>query len=73
MGGADRGGSESVEHPRLRELLTRMIARYGDRLRIWPAAVHVHHAYKSGLLEHVLTIMDLVTFLADRYGARRDL
>ena len=24
------------------------------RLRVWPAARHVHHAYRSGLLEHVL-------------------
>ena len=25
-----------------------------DRLRIWPAAQNVHHAYRSGLLEHIL-------------------
>jgi 3'-5' exoribonuclease len=63
----------SVEHAQLRVLLARMIERHADRLRIWPAAVHVHHAYRSGLLEHVLMIMELVTFLAARYGARRDL
>jgi 3'-5' exoribonuclease len=33
----------------------------------------MHHAYRSGLLEHVLKIMEVGAFLAERYGARRDL
>jgi 3'-5' exoribonuclease len=63
----------SVEDPAIRELLTTIVAQHGERLRIWPAARQVHHAYRSGLLEHVLAIMDVVVFLADRYGARKDL
>lgn len=63
----------SVEDPAIRQLLTTIVARHADRLRIWPAARQVHHAYRSGLLEHVLAIMDVVVFLADRYGARKDL
>jgi len=47
--------------------------KQGDRLRIWPAAQTVHHAYRGGLLEHVLKIIDSVVFLADAYGANRDL
>jgi 3'-5' exoribonuclease len=43
------------------------------RLRVWPAARQVHHAYRSGLLEHVLKIMDVAVPLAETYGARRDL
>ena len=38
-----------------------------------PAAVTVHHAYRGGLLEHILKIMEVASFLADAYGARRDL
>jgi 3'-5' exoribonuclease len=62
-----------IQHPQLRELLTRIVATHGDRLRIWPAARQVHHAYRGGLLEHILKIMEVVVFLADAYGASRDL
>lgn len=56
----------------VRELLTRLVAKHADRFRIWPAAQTVHHAYRGGLLEHVLKIIDSVLFLADAYGADRD-
>ena len=57
----------------LRDLLTRVVSANADRFRIWPAARQVHHAYRSGLLEHVLKIIEIGSFLAERYGARRDL
>jgi 3'-5' exoribonuclease len=63
----------SVDSSWIRDLLTRIVERHGDRLRIWPAARQVHHAYRSGLLEHVLQIMQVGVMLADSYGARRDL
>ena len=63
----------SVGDPAIRQLLTTIVTQHADRLRIWPAARQVHHAYRSGLLEHVLAIMEVVVFLADRYGARKDL
>jgi len=63
----------SVEDVHIRELLSRTVQRNAERLRIWPAARQVHHAYRSGLLEHVLKIMDVAVFLADAYSARRDL
>ncbi len=61
-----------VSSPAVRELLTRVVAKQGDRLRIWPAAQTVHHAYRGGLLEHVLKITESVIFLGDAYGANRD-
>jgi 3'-5' exoribonuclease len=63
----------SVEDSAIRQLLTTIVTQHADRLRIWPAARQMHHAYRSGLLEHILAIMDVVVFLADRYGARKDL
>jgi 3'-5' exoribonuclease len=63
----------SVNSDPLRSLLSAVVARHGDRLRVWPAARQVHHAYRSGLLEHVLKIMEVAVFLADAYGLRRDL
>jgi 3'-5' exoribonuclease len=63
----------SVQQPQLREVLTRLVAKHGDRLRVWPAARQVHHAYRGGLLEHILKIVEVSVFLAETYGARRDL
>ncbi len=63
----------SVRQPALRDLLSTMVERHGDQLRIWPAARQVHHAYRGGLLEHILKIMEIGSLLADAYGARRDL
>lgn len=62
-----------VESPFVRELLTRITTTHADRLRIWPAAQAVHHAYRGGLLEHILKIIDTVKFLAEAYAANRDL
>jgi 3'-5' exoribonuclease len=63
----------SVQDAGLRQLLERVVERHGDRLRRWPAARQVHHAYRGGLLEHVLKIMEVAGGLADQYGLRRDL
>jgi 3'-5' exoribonuclease len=67
------GRIDSVQDPGLRALLRAIVEQQADRLRIWPAARTVHHAYRSGLLEHILKIMEVSLFLADQYGARRDL
>lgn len=63
----------SVERPELRMLLSRVVATHEAKLRVWPAGVKVHHDYRSGLLEHVLKIIEVSTGVADAYGARRDL
>lgn len=63
----------SVESPFVRELLQRVLDVHGEQLRIWPAAQAVHHAYRGGLLEHVLKIIDGVSYLATSYQANRDL
>jgi 3'-5' exoribonuclease len=67
------GRLAGVQDPALRELLCSLASAHESRLRIWPAARQVHHAYRSGLLEHILTIMEVGSFLARQYGAREDL
>ncbi|MEP6914134.1 MAG: HD domain-containing protein [Acidobacteriota bacterium] len=64
---------ERVGNHWLRELLTAVLARHGDRLRIWPAALTVHHAYRGGLLEHILKIAETGEAIALAYGADPDL
>jgi len=63
----------AVSDPHIRHLLESIVARHGDRLRVWPAARVVHHAYRGGLLEHVLQMMTVLDALAGIYDARKDL
>jgi 3'-5' exoribonuclease len=62
-----------VRRPELRALLERILAKHGAKLKIWPAAVTVHHAYRGGLLEHVLKIIQVGTGIADAYQVDRDM
>jgi 3'-5' exoribonuclease len=62
-----------VGDPFVRALLDRVVARHGERLRTWPAAQLVHHAYRGGFLEHVLAIARVTLGLAAAYDARADL
>ena len=56
----------------VRQLLSAILDRHGDRLRVWPAALMVHHAYRGGLLEHVLKLAEAATPCGS-YGADADL
>jgi 3'-5' exoribonuclease len=67
------GRLQNVGHPALRALLLRVAEQHAERLRLWPAARQVHHAYRSGLLEHILKIMEVGDGMAAAYGANRDL
>ena len=62
-----------VENRWVRELLTRVLAAHGDRFRVWPAALTVHHAYRGGLLEHVVKLAEVGEVLARAYDADPDL
>ncbi|CAN5414023.1 HD domain-containing protein [soil metagenome] len=64
---------EGVENHWIRQLLTDVVERNTDRLRTWPAAVTVHHAYRGGLLEHILALASLGDAFAALYGVERDL
>ncbi|HEY7792361.1 MAG TPA: HD domain-containing protein [Vicinamibacterales bacterium] len=57
----------------VRQLLERVTREQEERLRIWPAAVTVHHAYRGGFLEHVLKIAEVGRTLCGFYNANADL
>jgi 3'-5' exoribonuclease len=56
----------------IRRLLETIVSEQADRLRVWPAALTVHHAYRSGLLEHLLKVAEVGGAVALAYGADRD-
>lgn len=43
-----------------------------ELVRIAPAAKSMHHAYRTGLLEHVVSIVDVLDMLAKHYGKYLD-
>jgi 3'-5' exoribonuclease len=62
-----------VRDPFVRELLQRITTQHSEKLRIWPAAQTVHHAYRSGFLEHILSVARSALALGAAYGANQDL
>jgi 3'-5' exoribonuclease len=66
-------GVSGVRDSGIRALLMRVLQDHGPQLRIWPAALVVHHAYRGGLLEHILQVARVCGALAKIYGADEDL
>ena len=64
---------QHVRDPHVRALLERITTVHADKLRIWPAAQTVHHAYRSGFLEHILSVARSSLVLGTAYGANQDL
>jgi 3'-5' exoribonuclease len=62
-----------VRDPFVRELLQRITTQHAEKLSIWPAAQTVHHAYRSGFLEHILSVARSALTLGAAYGANQDL
>lgn len=60
-------------NPHLRALAETIVEANAERLRIWPAARTVHHAYRGGFLEHVLKMVEAGRLLASLYDADPDL
>ena len=56
-----------VERPELQRLTAAILDRHGAELREHPAAKRIHHAYRGGLLEHVVTMAELALQVCDHY------
>ena len=64
---------QHVRDPHVRGLLERITTTHAEKLRIWPAAQTVHHAYRSGFLEHILSVARSALVLGAAYDASQDL
>jgi len=60
---------EMVERLPLRELLRSIVTEpeISAKLKVAPAALKIHHAFRSGLLEHILSVCALGALLAGKY------
>jgi len=76
MFGELRGFVTMVQNEALRELLDLIVSDpgIGSRLKSAPAALKIHHAYRGGLLEHILSLCNLAVALCPHYpGLNLDL
>ncbi len=64
---------ESLEEIYIRDLLVLVLNDYeiSRRLKIWQAGKTIHHAYQSGLLEHILSCSKLAITLSPHYKVNR--
>lgn len=62
-----------VEDPHLRTLIDAVARANEEKLRTWPAAQTLHHAYRAGFLEHIVKIAEVGDWLARCYAANADL
>jgi len=68
--------SSQINHPFLRKLLDAFFADedFLKKFKLAPAAKAVHHVYIGGLLEHTLSVVQLILLIGPRYkGINQDL
>lgn len=58
---------DDLKEPHLKHLASDALREYGDDLKEHPAAKTIHHAYRGGLLEHVVSMAELVNIVAGHY------
>lgn len=58
---------DSFENEELKTLVSAVIGEYRDKLLYWPAAKNLHHAVRSGLLMHTLSILRLAKCVCSIY------
>lgn len=59
--------AESFSDPDLKAIVTTLLCEHKDKLFFWPAAFKLHHAIRSGLLMHTLSIVRLAQKVAEIY------
>jgi 3'-5' exoribonuclease len=59
---------EEIERPVMRRLAAETLAVHGKALREHPAAKSMHHAYRGGLLEHVVSMGELALLVCRHYA-----
>ncbi|MDD2648967.1 MAG: OB-fold nucleic acid binding domain-containing protein [Eubacteriales bacterium] len=58
---------DSLENADMKSIVRVMLAHCGDKLIYWPAASKMHHAIRSGLLYHTVTMLRAAKAIAGVY------
>ncbi|MBC7715225.1 MAG: HD domain-containing protein [Rhizobacter sp.] len=64
---------ETLEEVYIKDLLLSVLhdPEIARRLKVWQAGKSIHHAYQSGLLEHILSCTKLAVILSPHYKVNR--
>ncbi len=63
----------SMKNTHLRKLVGRIYRDHKDRIIVHPASVYMHHNYRSGYLEHILSMVKVGEMLSKHYSVDKDL
>ena len=63
----------SIKNTHLKALVSKIYRANKDRIMIYPASVMMHHNYRSGFLEHILSMAKVAQSLANHYNVDIDL
>ncbi len=64
---------KSLKNEYLQKIVSVIFKENKERLLVLPASVSIHHNYRSGFLEHTLSMAEIGIFLAGHYQVDRDL
>ena len=59
--------TQEIEDPLLKRLANETLESHGQKLREHPAAKMIHHAFRGGLLEHVVSMAELALGVCRHY------
>lgn len=64
---------EALDEVYIRDLLLMILndQEIAPKLKLWPAGKTIHHAYESGLLEHILSCTELAVSLSEHYKVNK--
>ncbi len=64
---------KNIKNPFLKKLVSSIYKEHKEKILIHPASVVMHHNYRSGFLEHVLSMSKIANQLSGLYDVDRDL
>ncbi|MDR3214857.1 MAG: HD domain-containing protein [Bacilli bacterium] len=56
-----------IDDQKINFIITKLVKEYDDKLNYYPAASRIHHAYKSGLLFHIVSMLRIGKALVNLY------
>jgi 3'-5' exoribonuclease len=59
--------AEHTSRPSIKQLLTQVLDGHEEEIKSYPAAMEIHHGYRGGFLEHVLSVLKGALFFAGHY------
>lgn len=64
---------KKIKDPHLKTLVSTIYKKYKKTLLVHPGSIVMHHNYRSGLLEHTLSMVKIGVPLAEHYNVSKDL